>query len=263
MGHGGRAAGAGQRDEVRDEPGVTQDVRFTRFILHGKTYLKLYDTPGFQFSSLAIETCGETCVIEDIEKFFRSSDEFKQDLLALAVPPFAAEEIPARYVLLRKALGSGRFGGIHFTGHGSIERDAGAGAEIVLEKLRFTPRDLSGVVANLRERRPFVFFNACQVGRQGQGLAGPDGWAAAFLRAGAGAFLGTYWPVSDEVARCFARHVYEKLFAGETIGEAVRHARCRVRDDFPESATWLAYTLYADPLAKLGSAEAGAERPAA
>lgn len=68
---------------VSDEPGVTKDIRYTKFILHGKTYLKLFDTPGFQFSSLAIETCGETCAIEDIENFFRSSEEFKHDLLAL------------------------------------------------------------------------------------------------------------------------------------------------------------------------------------
>ncbi len=69
--------------DVSDEPGVTKDIRYTKFILHGKTYLKLYDTPGFQYSSLAIETCGETCQIEDIEKFFRSSDEYKHDRLAL------------------------------------------------------------------------------------------------------------------------------------------------------------------------------------
>lgn len=68
---------------VSDEPGITKDIRFTKFILQGKTYLMLYDTPGFQFSSLAIETCGETCVIEDIEEFFRSSEEFRHDRLAL------------------------------------------------------------------------------------------------------------------------------------------------------------------------------------
>lgn len=68
---------------VSDVPGATKDIHYTKFILHGKTYLRLYDTPGFQFSSLAIETCGETCVIEDIERFFRSSEEYKHDLLAL------------------------------------------------------------------------------------------------------------------------------------------------------------------------------------
>lgn len=68
---------------VSDEPGVTKEIRYTKFILHGKTYLKLFDTPGFQYSSLAIETCGETCAIEDIEDFFRSREEYRHDLLAL------------------------------------------------------------------------------------------------------------------------------------------------------------------------------------
>jgi predicted GTPase len=68
---------------VSDVPGATKDIHYTKFILHGKTYLRLYDTPGFQYSSLAIETCGETCAIEDIDRFFRSSDEFRHDSLAL------------------------------------------------------------------------------------------------------------------------------------------------------------------------------------
>ncbi len=68
--------------EVRDEPGVTQEVGFTRFILQGKTYLKLYDTPGFQYSSLAIEACGELAQIEDFERFFQD-DTYRHDRLAL------------------------------------------------------------------------------------------------------------------------------------------------------------------------------------
>lgn len=69
--------------EVRDEPGVTQDVSFTRFILDGKTYMKLFDTPGFQYSSLAIEHCGETASIEEFEAFFQSDDRYSHDRIAL------------------------------------------------------------------------------------------------------------------------------------------------------------------------------------
>jgi GTP-binding protein EngB required for normal cell division len=70
--------------EVRDEPGVTRDIGCTLFRLHGKTYLKLYDTPGFQYSSLAIETCGETARIEQFEEFFQSDEKYRHDRIALA-----------------------------------------------------------------------------------------------------------------------------------------------------------------------------------
>lgn len=173
------------------------------------------------------------------------------------------EVIEPRYDAVVEALCAGDFGVLHFSGHGNVHRDWGDGAWIELDGAPLRPRYVSGLARNLARSRPLVFFNGCHTAHNAEALAGVGGWPSRFLEAGAGGFLGTNWSVRTTAARHFARHVYEKLFTGETIGEAVRQARCRVRDDFPESATWLAYTLYADPLAKLGSAEARAERPAA
>lgn len=205
---------------------------------------------------------GPTALVVPADSGLDQAARERDDLLQLSRGRMVTVE--ASYSEVIEALTAGTFAGFHFSGHGRGVRDGGDGCYIELEDQRvLQPSDLSGVVENLGCSSPFIFLNACQAGLAAPGLAGIEGWPKRFLDAGAGAFLGTYWPVSDKAARSFARHVYEKLFAGETIGEAVRHARCRVRDDFPHSATWLAYTLYADPLAKLGSAEAQAERPAA
>lgn len=96
---------------------------------------------------------------------------------------------------------------------------------------------------------PLVFFNACQVGRGGMALTGIGGWARRFVQVGAGAFIGAYWSVYDEAAYAFSKEVYKRLLEGTPIGDAVREARAAVRGD--GDPTWLAYTVFADPLASV------------
>lgn len=59
------------------------------------------------------------------------------------------------------------------------------------------------------------------------------------------------WEVTDDSAYFFAQSFYAALLRGETIGQAVLKARFRVREEFPESADWLAYTAFAHPNARL------------
>ena len=69
----------------------------------------------------------------------------------------------------------------------------------------------------------------------------------------AGAFVGSLWPVTDDVAVLFARVFYERLAAGVPLGEAMRQAREEVRRQRPADPTWLAYCCFADPLARRDS----------
>jgi CHAT domain-containing protein len=78
-------------------------------------------------------------------------------------------------------------------------------------------------------------------------LTGIGGWARRFVQAGAGAFIGAYWSVYDDAAFAFAKEVYTRILDGMPIGDAVREARAKVRED--GDPTWLAYTVFADPLA--------------
>lgn len=106
---------------------------------------------------------------------------------------------------------------------------------------------LSGSVLNLGRSKPLVFLNACQVGQGGMSLTGIGGWASRFLAAGAGAFIGPLWSVYDKPACDFAKHLYSELIGGKPIGEAVKNARLSIRQD--GDPTWLAYTVFAYPLA--------------
>ena len=98
-----------------------------------------------------------------------------------------------------------------------------------------------------------MFINACQTGRTGAGLGGVGGFADAFLRpgskCGAGAFIGALWSVDDKLAFGFAETFYVALKAGKTLVEAAQAARdlAKTKQEF----TWLAYTVYGNPFARV------------
>ncbi len=172
---------------------------------------------------------------------------------ALAGDGRRVTDIPPDYVTVRTALGAGTHDAIHFTGHGRFpDHSNPTKAEIELAGGRpLRPNDISGDVTNLGLAKPLVFLNACQAGRQSRGLTGVGGWASALLRAGACAFVGTHWEVTDDLAYEFARRFYEQIVAGATIGHAAHEARLAIRD--AGDPTWLAYTVFADPDAAVGA----------
>jgi len=178
------------------------------------------------------------------------AQEERDYVLSLSQTGARVSPIPATFLDVRSALASGDYDGLHFSGHG-IFRDADPNrSAMILEKGGdLTPEDLSGVVRNLGRSQPIVFLNACQIGRGGMSLTDIGGWASQFLRADAGAFIGTYWSVYDKPAYNFARAFYDGLLQGRPIGEAAREARSAIKAI--GDPTWLAYTVFADPLARL------------
>jgi hypothetical protein len=100
--------------------------------------------------------------------------------------------------------------------------------------------------------RPLVFINACHGGRLGFSFTGLGGWAERLVKARVGAFVGAMWEVNDTLALEFAKHFYQALLQDkQTIAEAFRLAREAIRQQAPYNSTWLAYSLYADPEARL------------
>ena len=73
-----------------------------------------------------------------------------------------------------------------------------------------------------------------------------------FLRAGAGAFIGSLWAVRDGSAFRFATNFYEQLKSGRTLGEAVNAGRQAVLSRGQDPA-WLAYSVYGDPNSRMAN----------
>ncbi|WP_159424347.1 CHAT domain-containing protein [Streptomyces sp. 3214.6] len=75
-------------------------------------------------------------------------------------------------------------------------------------------------------------------------------WGASqFLQAGAGAFVGTLWPVRSQSALMFADAFYRQLvLKKQPLGQASLAAR-RAISDQDGDPTWLAYSVYGSPAA--------------
>ncbi|MHB1035009.1 MAG: DUF3482 domain-containing protein [Pirellulales bacterium] len=71
--------------EVKDFPGTTKAVSGVKFKVESeaKTYMIVFDTPGFQNSAQAIETSGDRFTVDDIRRFFQCRQEFSDDFEAL------------------------------------------------------------------------------------------------------------------------------------------------------------------------------------
>lgn len=153
----------------------------------------------------------------------------------------------------------GSFDLLHYAGHGVADPGSADRAKLVLKVIQqdgeWKARSLAAVdvekYANLMHegRAPVVVLNACQVGRLGHDLGGIGGFAQAFLSRGAGVFVGSLWSVGDEPALQFVETFYNHLAKGKTMAQATIAAREAARNG--GDTTWLAYTVYANPHARL------------
>ncbi len=154
---------------------------------------------------------------------------------------------------------------LHFACHGEAVQRAVMRADLLMtgDKIdgNFVVDALDADVVKTHARfapdgpRPIVFINACQTGRGGAGLtAGVAGFVDAFLRPmseqGAGALVGALWSVDDKLAFNFAQAFYKSLLDNKTLVDAARAAREAAKDK--KDFTWLAYTVYGSPFARMG-----------
>ena len=151
---------------------------------------------------------------------------------------------------LLQAFQRGDVGLLHFSCHNAFPRGAPNASRILLGNQQFEPVFLERHAG--RFAAPLVFLNACRTDGQAPLYTTVEGWAASFLRAGAGAFIGSLWEVVDSSASTYAQEFYRAALAGHTLAESARQARDAIRDN-PGDPTWLAYTLYGDPAATVST----------
>jgi hypothetical protein len=228
-----------QGGEIEEGPFFCEAFQLTRWIPG------LAQIPQLRMKKLAV-------VVPDDSGLSFAAPE-RAYLLSLKSAERDVEPIPATFLDVQAALASGMYDAWHFSGHGSFRNEPrpDRSAMILQGGDRLTPEDLSGRVANLGRTHPLVFLNACQIGQSGMGLTGMGGWARRFLSAGAGGFLGAYWSIYDEPALNFARAFYDGLLSGDPVGKAAQAARQKIKSS--GDPTWLAYTVFADPMATVAS----------
>jgi hypothetical protein len=191
-------------------------------------------------------------------------------VLARDAPEEAFEEVSALNRRIRAAFGTGNgtlvdgvesllslinsreAGLLHFACHNRFEV-SGGGSSVAMADGDFTPMMLTSAATGrvLRSHHPLVFLNACRSAGASFEYTRLMGWASGFMAAGAGAFVGTLWAVPSGPAREFAESFYDAcLTDGLPLGAAVHAARTAIKK--PGDPTWLAYTVYGDPAARVG-----------
>ena len=171
---------------------------------------------------------------------------FLRDLLG-AGPTDQA--VISEFAPLRELINRGNFGLLHFACHNNFCIDQGSSITFGSRSFTTTNMATARVELALKPSAPLVFINACRSAGLAPTYNRLDGWAEAFLQAGAAAFIGSLWAVKDQTARKFAGLFYRSLTAGATLGEAVMSARSTAeREGDP---TWLAYAVYGNPRARM------------
>jgi len=138
---------------------------------------------------------------------------------------------------------------VHFAGHADydLKKPEQSGWRIASEHLSAKDIDQMSGSAPMPA---FIFSNACQSARTSQWTFENSDHsldlANAFMRAGVRHYLGTFWEVPDHSSSAFALHFYDALFAGQSVGMALKEARnkCMASDGSPIGA---AYVLYGNP----------------
>ena len=148
----------------------------------------------------------------------------------------------------------GGYDWLHVAGHGRVGAALGVRqGMLVLQDGGTLDADAflgRGALRHLGRQHPGFFFNACHGGRQGWGLTYLAGWAPRLLELGASVVVAPLWTVGDEQAFAFATAFYNSMGAAN-IGAAVRDARLAARR--AGDPTWLAYSVYAHPLAAVAA----------
>lgn len=154
---------------------------------------------------------------------------------------------------MRNLFADSRIGLFHFECHGDTA-ETGDLSTLYLKDGVLRAQYLGNPQYSIGTSRPMMFLDACYAGRTGKSLSGTGGWAPDAMAAGASVFVAPLWKVDERDAGVFAETLYEELAQGQTLGEAVQAARTSARESAPAGGTgytWLAYTVYGDPNARL------------
>uniref|UniRef100_UPI00390891F6 CHAT domain-containing protein n=1 Tax=Streptomyces justiciae TaxID=2780140 RepID=UPI00390891F6 len=180
-----------------------------------------------------------------------SPPEAEQEVTALRarfLPTMDDGGILTRGAEIQSRLDEGMAGLLHFACHNAFKE---TGSQVTMGDGLFDPLDLATAQGSrsLGATRPLVFFNACRSAGQIDWYSTSLGWARQFLEAGAGAFVGTLWPVRSDSALAYADVFYTHLITNQLpLGEASMKARQAIRD-LDGDPTWLAYAVYGSPAA--------------
>ena len=227
-----------------------------RWILNPKT--RLDPTRAVDAGAMAVVSG----VYEDMERLVAAEEEARELGKRYQAIPVDARLDPVMDLLR----GTPPVDIIHFAVHGKFDAQGFDEGIYLVSGPPIVPLQIR--TGKLKDRAPFVFLNACQLGSSAELLGDYYGTAQAFLRAGASAVIAPLWSVDDDIAQQIALGFYEQALAvsaspGDApplVADLLRAVRLGIVDNADkQSATYLAYQFYGHPSLRLSWAPAPKE----
>ena len=165
---------------------------------------------------------------------------------------------PLRRQAVLDLLRAGGYSWLHVATHGDFAHGDAAEANPDRDALiwlegadSLAPQHIVGgkIEQYIYANRPGFVFNACYSSQQAWALTRLGGWANRLIGAGAGLFLAPLWTVRDDLALAFSATFYDTLLGGKTVAEAMQAGRQAAKEE--GNPTWLAYSVYAHPNARV------------
>ncbi|MBD2065985.1 tetratricopeptide repeat protein [Leptolyngbya sp. FACHB-671] len=211
-----------------------------RFII-GRWFWELNDTRPHEFPVGAINVAHYA----DVEQ--------PELWAALLEPPGASPPLPLPEGVLSNLDSTEAMRGLHLIRYSqSSDATNRRNAPVTLDdtnNAQDIERQMRPAKLNLRRNRPLVSLG--YVRRSLPELTTLEQtWASAFICAGCSAFTGSLWAVDPAVEAAFISGFYNRLWTGDSLGEAFHASRQLARAVAPDSLDWLAYVLFGDPMAR-------------
>ena len=142
----------------------------------------------------------------------------------------SAQSFDAADLVYRDVFKTKTYNLLHFIGHcdGTNAADPALvlkNGRIALERIYRAPAE-----KEFANARPIVVLNGCATANPYLGLLGKESFAYRFLLANASMFVGTLWPVHEEVAHEFSQVFYAKIASGIRLGEALLETKQAIVD---------------------------------
>ncbi|UYQ94353.1 CHAT domain-containing protein [Chitinophaga horti] len=155
-----------------------------------------------------------------------------------------------------EAMFSSEYKIIHLAGHGVFNEDPGQGSGMLIGYDTYLSTREVGQMSAAPE---LVFVNCCYLGKTDAAteelfryrykLAANIG--TQLIENGVKAVIVAGWAVDDAAALKFTEIFYNRMFEGQTFGDAIRAARSKVFEEFGHTNTWGAYQCYGDPFYRI------------
>ncbi len=139
---------------------------------------------------------------------------------------------------------------IHYSGHAAFDVEDPDNSAIYLNDGKLMAKKIRKLLGTTPPIMAFI--NACESSMMGDATeiefeAKISGLAASFLLNGIN-YVGSMWPIRDDVALSTALNFYFEVLSGTPIGEALRRAKQFIYEQFEgREMGWASYVLYGDP----------------